>query len=397
MSVDLILHNLRIATMVPSGDDPFGLVDDAVVAIESGKILYAGPASGFEGKTNGARVISMNGKLALPGFVCCHNSMLWMPGGDVPKEMDGAGYRDLVEQTAESTAIASDEDLLDIARQRIARLTRSGVTACELKTGFGRTPDEELRLAMLARQLQQESALLSTVTLYAGHFMPKGRDPDDHMEAIVTKLLPQIYERSACDAVEVFCDDDGGLDLDQASTILEAFYRKKTPSRVSCDRFSDSAGATLPASFYSRSATYLCQSDEDGIQSVAAMGTAMILVPEIALRDAGSRRPDLESIRETGGRVALCSEGGPDGSGLSLLSVARLGVNCFQLTPEEALAGITVHAARALGLSEQVGTIEGGKRGDLVLFEADSAGDLIQQSEVRPSAVVTAGELSEFS
>ncbi len=241
MDGNLILRDLRLATMISEGDDPFGLIEDAVVAIADGRVVYAGPATHFAASKHDVQSISMHGRLALPGFVCCHNTVLWAQGATANPQQDARSYRRLVNETAELTATTSDAELLDCARDRLAMLVRSGVTTFELKSGFGRTPEEELRLAQLIRQLQGGTSALSTATLYAGHFIPEDTDPDDHLEAIVTRLLPQIQASQGCDAVQVFCDEAAGLDLDQASTILEAFYRKKTPSRVACDRFADGA------------------------------------------------------------------------------------------------------------------------------------------------------------
>ncbi len=118
----------------------------------------------------------------------------------------------------------------------------------------------------------------------------------------------------------------------------------------------------------------------------------MVLVPEVALRDLDSRRPDIAAIRAVGGNLAVSSESGPDGSGaFNVLAAARLAVNRFQLTPYEALSGITLHAARALGLSEQVGSIAVGKRGDLVVFDAEMPDDLVRRSDMIPRAVIAAG------
>nr|AAK38768.1 imidazolonepropionase HutI [Aminobacter ciceronei] len=339
----------------------------------------------------------MGGMLALPGLVCCHNPIIWAPGAEAESEQDGAAYRSLVQETARLTATIGDDALLDTAFRRLAELRKTGVTACEIKTGFGLAIEDELRHALLARRLQKQTDLLTRVTLYPGHFIPDDADADDRIEEIVTRLLPKVYEAQACECVEVFCDDDGGLDLDRASTILEAFYRKKTPSRVSCDRFSDSAGATLPASFYSQSAAYLCCSDADGIGSVAATGTSTILIPEIAKRDRDSARPDIQAMRDVGARLAVSTQGGPDGTGIDLLGAARLAVNCFQLTPVEALMGITIHAASALGVDQVAGSLACGRRGDLALFDAATPLDLVRIPEMRPRAVVTAGAIEELS
>src|SRR5258708_16709658 len=243
MDGNLILRDLRLATMISEGDDPFGLIEDAVVAIADGRVVYAGPATHFAASKHDVQSISMHGRLALPGFVCCHNTVLWAQGATANPQQDARSYRRLVNETAELTATTSDAELLDCARDRLAMLVRSGVTTFELKSGFGRTPEEELRLAQLIRQLQGGTSALSTATLYAGHFIPEDTDPDDHLEAIVTRLLPQIQASQGCDAVQVFCDEAAGRGPCPTNTILVTFFLKKTPPPVACDRFSHIARA----------------------------------------------------------------------------------------------------------------------------------------------------------
>jgi len=389
-----VLTGLTLATMIPSDGDPFGLIEDAAVVIEDGTFRFVGPASARPNVSNGT-TRDLGGTLALPGFIACHNAICWAPGAAAPPgESSGETYRRLAQETAELTSAASDQRLLEIMRERIAALTSSGVTAFELKSGFGNSPREELRLALLCRTLQRELGALSRVTLFAGHLIPEHADPEEHLEAIVIDLVPRAYELGACDAVEVFCDDCAGIDLDQASTILEAFYKRKTPSRVACDRFSDSAGATLPSSFYSRAASYLCCSDEVSLQALATSGTTAILVPESSPSEPVSWFPNMRAIRAASGRIAIANDAGPYGSGsLDILAAARLGVDRLELTPEEAIRGITVDAAHALGVSEFVGTIEAGKRADLALFEAEHPKHLLGDNSKRCAAIVTAGLL----
>lgn len=389
MADSIVLKDLTVATMAPDDDnDPFGPISDAVLAIEDGVIKYVGPQAGFDDDLNFA--ISMQGKLAMPGFVACHNQICWA-GEAAGLATDGAAYREIVKATAKATSTAEDDTLLRLMRHRLEQLTCSGVTAFELKSGFGLTPTDELRLTLLCKQLQADHEGLARVTLFAGHFIPEDSDPDAHIEEIERDLLPKAYESNACDAVEVLCDDDSGLDLDQASTILEAFYRRKTPTRVACDRFNDSAGATLPASFYSKAATFLNHADDMGVESIASVGTTVVLVPEAANQQ--SPPPQIAAMRETGAHIALAPHSGPDGSGaLDILAPARLALEHWDLTPAEALLGITIHAAAALGVADQAGTLQVGKRGDLAIFDVARPQDVLS-SGVHPVAIARAGAI----
>lgn len=378
MNGTLLLTDLRLATMDGDKDDPLGFVDDAIVSIVNGSIDYAGPTSGFDGDLSDA--VSMDGRLAIPGLVACHCALCWVPGAMPSERLSGSAYRSLVRSTAEATSAADDATLLDAMTGRIERLRRCGVTTVELKSGFGLSAADEMRMSGLCRRLQTTIPVLSRVTLDTGGFVRQGHDADEQIAELETDFLPKIYEYDICDAIEVFCDDDAGLDLDQASTILEMFYRNKMPTRVGCDRFSDSAGATLPASFYSKAATYLCHSDDMGLESIADTGTVMVLVPETGARDEGDRIPLVDVMRRCGAQIAISAQAGPDGSGqLDLLAAARLAVDNYGLTAPEALRGITINAAKALGVNNQVGTVSPAKRGDLALFEGADPVDVPDQ------------------
>lgn len=390
----MILQNLRLVTM--AGDEPLAVIDNAVLAADDGIVSFAGPAAGYGGDLSSAR--DMAQALVLPGLVVCHNAVLW--AGDVvgPTGQTAEDYRDRTLAVAKDTCAADDHALLALLQQRIERLARSGVTACELKSGFGTEPAEELRLAVLLRRFQADCAMRTKVTLAIGHAYAEAADPEALLAQIETEIVPQTYALACADAVEVFCDDGAGLDLDHCSTILELYYKKKTPSRVACDRFDDCAGATLPASFYSRAALFLNRTDDIGLAGIARVGCVPVLVPEAVAADDDGNFPDLELLRDAGGRFAISTEAGPDGCGtLDLLATLRSARNQLSLSVEEAIQSVTVHAAQALGLADQAGCIAPGRPCDLALFDADSPETLLSNPSTHCTGVVRSGVLTEFN
>lgn len=393
MAHHIAFRNLRLVTM--AGDTPLAVIDDAVVAAEDGITVYAGPAAEYGGDLSLAQ--DVRGALALPGLVACHNAALWMgTPGEVADQTEG-DYRDRVLAVAATTCAADDAALLATLAQRVDRLARSGVTACELKSGFGTSPDAELRLAVLLRQFSADCPMQTRVTLSIGHAYGDDMDPDELLAHIEQQIVPQTYALGCADAVEVFCDDGAALDLDHCSTILELYYKKKTPSRVACDRFDDCAGATLPASFYSRAALFLNQTDDIGLEGILRAGCVPVLVPEAVAADRGGRFPDIDLLRRNGGRFAISAEAGPDGTGrLDLLEVLRTARDRLDLTVAEALKSVTIHAAQALGLADQAGSVAPGRRCDLALFPAASPEDLLADPGARCSAVIRSGTLTEF-
>lgn len=387
-------RNLQLVTM--AGDNPLALIGDAVVAAEDGIVSYAGPVADYGGDLSAAH--DLRGALVLPGFVACHNALLWAGDAAWVTGQTAEDYRARVLAVADATGAADDDTLLARMHLRIGRLARSGVTACELKSGFGSSPADELRLAILLRRFAAECGMQTRVTLSIGHAYGADIDPDELLAHIETEIVPQTYALDCADAVEVFCDDGAGLDLDHCSTILELYYKKKTPSRVACDRFDDCAGATLPASFYSRAALFLSQTDEMGLGGVARAGCMPVLVPEAVAADMGGGFPDIALLRESGGRFAISTEAGPDGSGtLDLLAVLRACRDSLGLTVGEALSAVTVHAAQALGLADQAGTVAVGRPCDLALFDAADPHDLLSNASTSCTGIVRSGILTEFS
>ncbi|AJE48683.1 amidohydrolase family protein [Celeribacter indicus] len=392
MHNSLLLTNLHLLTL--EGETPAtDPLPDAVVAIEDGQFTYAGPKAGFRGDLSAAR--DMGGALALPGLVACHAPLLWLGEAAPPASLDATEYRALARRVAEATTRADENALLSALDERIARLRRSGVTACELKCGFGATATDELRLTALLRRAAGDLPVQSRITLFIGHQFPEDSDPDEVLAGIETTIVPETYALGCADAVEVFCDEDAALDLDQCSTILELYYKKKTPSRVSCDRFEDAAGATLPASFYSRAATFLNHTDETGLDGLARVGTVAVLIPEAMERDTGAPAPRLDVLRASGARIALSVHAGPDGGDFDILAAMRAGYRRLGLTPAECLLGVTRHAARALGLDDSAGVIAPGRPADLALFGAQTPSDLVT-GDADCLAVIRNGALEVF-
>ncbi|MCL6285967.1 amidohydrolase family protein [Ruegeria sp. 2012CJ41-6] len=394
MSKRLVLSNLSVITMAGENPDT-EVIENALIVSEDGVVAFVGPEDEFEGDNSGA--IDMEGALCLPGLVVCHNPCLW--AGDVPSErpISSEGYRHLTRQVTEATSAADESHLIALLADRIGSLARSGVTSCELKSGYGGDADTELRLVCTLATFAKTSAMRTRITLALGHSFTGDGDPDEFLEHIERVIVPATYEDDLTDAVEVFCDDEAALDLDVCSTILELYYKKKTPSRVACDRFEDSAGATLPASFYSRCAIFLNKTEDLDLEILCNVGTVTVVVPDTMDMDEGQTAPDISAIREAGGRIAISPNLGPDGSGsASILDAMRKSRKQLDLTLEETIAAATVNAARALGLSDEAGIIAAGRPADFALFNAKSLEALIDEHGSACVATTLSGNLARY-
>lgn len=394
MTERLVLENLSVVTMVGDTADT-SIVGNALIVVEDGIVSFVGKESDYDGDRSG--VIDMEGALCLPGLVACHNPCLW--AGDVaPAEKRSAeDYRMLTRDIAKSTKAANEVTLTGHLEARIADLGRSGVTSCELKSGYGGDPETELAFAQLLWKFAESTKMRTRITLALGHSFDGEGDSDDFLEHFERSFVPSTYEAGVFHAVEVFCDDDAALDLDMCSTILELYYKKKTPSRVACDRFEDSAGATLPASFYSRCAIFLNKTEGLDLESLSNVGTVTVLVPDTLNTDDDQCLPAVQEIRDAGGRIALSPNAGPDGSGPAcMLTTLRAGRKHLGLTLDETLAAGTVHAARALGVSDEAGIIAQGRPADFAFFATDSLEALFEENGPECIASACSGQLIRF-
>jgi imidazolonepropionase len=372
-----------VATMVPGSagapgdrDADYGLIRDAAVVIDSDRVAWVGPRGLLPAQWQQADQYPAAGRLITPGLVECHAHLLF--GGDRPEEQGAAGIR----AVAAVTRSASDDDLLSAAVRRAWWLIRQGVTTLEIKTGYGLDTAGELRLLRLAGQLRDVLPVRVRVTLLAGHTYPEGlvgSDREEYVIGICDELLPAALGLGILDEVEVYCEEEGGISMEDASTILETVYRKKVPTRVAADHLSDSAGGALAPAFYAKAAVYLNHTDDIAVIAMGKAGTTAVLVPAAALDPGGPPgQPPVDLLREHQVPIAVSTGLNPLTAPLAdPLAAAFLGCTLYGLTRREALHGITATAARALALADGTGTLVAGGPADLVIWDAAGPEDLV--------------------
>jgi imidazolonepropionase len=365
-------------------DSGFGLIHDAALVADGGKVAWIGPQGELPAQWRQAEPHDAGGALITPGLVECHAQLLF--GGDGRNE-SGAGQRGdtgagapPIQQIAAATKNASDGELLAGATRRAWWLIRQGVTTLEVKTGFGLDTDGELRLLRLAGQLREALPIRIRVTLLAGHTYPPGADPEEYIIGVCDELLPAAIAQGGFDAVEVYCEETAGITMEDASTILETAYRKKIPTRVAADHLSDSAGGALAPAFYAKAAAHLDFTDEIAVKAMGSAGTVAILVPGSALQPGrAGHRPPVALLRENHVPIAVSTGCNPVTSPLvDPRMAAHLASSLFGLDRAEALRGITSVAARALALDSSAGSLAAGGSADFAIWDADHPGDLVQ-------------------
>ncbi len=397
---DEVWIDARLATLDDAVAAPYGGIEDAVLAVRDGLIAYAGPREGLdEAAAHGARVRSAEGRWITPALVDCHTHLVY--AGERAREFEmrlaGASYEDIaragggIVATVAATRAASEETLIESARRRLAGLKAEGVTLIEIKSGYGLDLDTELKMLRVARKLGYEDTDVEIVTTFLGaHALPPeyaGR-ADDYITFVCEEVMPAVAREGLADAVDCFCERIG-FSLAQTERVFETAKRLGLPVKLHAEQLSDQGGAALAARHAALSADHLEYLGEDGITAMAAAGTVAVLLPGAFYFLRETRLPPLDALRRERVPIAIASDSNPGSSPVgSLLLMLNMACTLFRMTPEEALAGVTRHAARALGRADTLGTLENGKQADFVVWDIDHPAELAYRIGANPCAQI---------
>jgi imidazolonepropionase len=383
---DGLLLDCRLATMAGNATG-YGLVDSGALAWKDGLITFAGARNGLPGAPErlAAVVESCHGALVTPGLIDCHTHLVF--GGDRADEFDrrlnGASYEDIARagggilSSVRATREANEEDLLAQSLPRARGLLADGVTTIEIKSGYGLDLDNELKMLRVARRIDTALGIGVSTTLLAAHALPpefSGR-ADDYIEHVCTNVLPVVAREGLADAVDAFCERIA-FTPEQTRRVFAKAREFGLPVKLHADQLSDLGGAALAAEFGALSADHLEWTSDAGVRAMATAGTVAVLLPGAfyALRE--TKLPPIDALRAAGVPIAIATDLNPGTSPLLSLRLAmNMACTLFHLTPEQALCGATVNAARALGLADR-GTLEVGKRADFVVWNIERPADL---------------------
>jgi imidazolonepropionase len=389
MSTTLWRH-ARIATM--DGTRPWGWIDDGAMLVEGKRIAWVGAEAELPAGAQAEREIDLGGALVTPGLIDAHTHLVY--GGDRAAEFElrlqGASYEQIaragggIRSTVAATRAASDDALFESAAARARALIAEGVTTIEIKSGYGLTERDEARCLAVARRLGRGLPLAVRTTSLAAHALPpeyEGR-PDAYIDDACRWLEGQ-HAAGLVDAVDAFCDTIGFTPA-QTRRIFEAARRLGLPVKLHAEQLSNQHGAALAAGFHALSADHLEHLDDAGIAAMRAAGAVALLLPGAFYFLRETKRPPIDALRAAGVPIAIATDHNPGSSpALSLLLMLNMACTLFRLTPEEAFAGVTVHAARALGLSDR-GRLVAGARADFVVWDADHPRELAYRFGVNP-------------
>lgn len=360
----------------------YGELEDGAVAWRQGRLTYVGSS---DGAPRDGDVLDAGGALLTPGLIDCHTHLVF--GGDRAQEFEmrlqGKSYQEIaaagggIASSVRATRAADDHSLLLSAEKRARQLLADGVTTLEVKSGYGLSEADELRMLRVARELGALTGQEIRTTFLGAHALPPeyaGR-ADAYIELVCHEMLPAVAISGVADAVDAFCETVG-FSLSQTRRVFEAARQLGLPVKLHADQLSDSGGAGLVAEFKGLSADHIEYSSEPGIRAMAEAGTVGVLLPAAfyALRE--TQQPPIALMRELGVAMAVATDLNPGTSPITSLRLAMsMACTLFRLTPEEALRGTTVNAARALGLDDR-GRLAPGLRADLVLWDAEHPAEL---------------------
>ncbi len=394
---DSLWVDVELATMQTHA--PYGAIHDGALAIKDGRIAWVGPRAELAGAPVrlAREVIEGGGRWMTPGLIDCHTHILF--GGERSREfelrLEGASYEEIaragggIVSTVAATRAASEEDLIEGATRRLKPFLAEGVTTVEVKSGYGLDLESELKMLRAARRLGERLPVSVRTSFLGAHAVPpefKGRQAD-YVELICREMLPAVARSGLADAVDGFCEGIG-FTPDETARMFEAATALGLRVKLHAEQLSDLGGAALAARFGALSADHLECLGADGVAAMAAAGTVAVLLPGANYFLAETRRPPVAALRQAGVPIALASNCNPGSAPvLSLLLMLSMGCTLFRLTPEEALAGVTREAARALGLADR-GRLVPGLRADLALWDIEAPAALSYWIGGNPCAAV---------
>ncbi len=390
MLVDRLLTHARLATMV-DGPTPYGAMENAAIAIHGDRIVWVGPMAEAPDSTV---TDNLEGRWVTPALIDCHTHLVF--AGDRSDEYErrlaGESYTDIaksgggIRKTVEAVRRAGAAELASGALSRLDAFIEEGVGTIEIKSGYGLTFDSELAMLKAARAIGLASGMRVSTTLLAAHTVPpeyEGRS-SAYIDEVCIPLVREAAREGLADAVDAYCESIG-FSPEETRRLFIAAKAAGLPVKLHADQFSDLGGAQLVAEFGGLSADHIEYSSTAGVEAMAKAGTVGVLLPGAFYATHETQKPPVEAMRTAGVDMAVATDANPGSSPLlSILTAANMACTLFGLTVEEAMAGITRNAAKALGMAGDIGTIETGKKADFAVWDIERPAELIQWMGRRP-------------
>ncbi|MBL4907282.1 MAG: imidazolonepropionase [Sneathiella sp.] len=386
-SWDKLFTNVRLATMVEGGD-PYGMIDARCLAVQRGQIAWIGTYEDLSNFNIPERCerIDLGNRWMTPGLVDCHTHLVY--GGNRAEEfemaLNGLSYEEIAKRgggiisTVTETRKSSEDTLLEASQPRLNESMAGGVTTIEIKSGYGLDLETEIKMLEVAKKLGAGNPIRVRKTFLGAHALPPEYKENSHgyMDKVCKEMLPTAHALELVDAVDAFCENIA-FSVDEVRQLFKVAEQLNIPIKLHAEQLSNLHGAELAANFKALSADHLEYLDEAGVKAMAAHGTVAVLLPGAFYFLRESQQPPLDLLREYGVPIALATDCNPGSSPItSPQLVMNMAAILFRMTPEEALAGFTRNGARALGLLEEIGTLETGKQADFAVWNIDHPAEL---------------------
>ena len=374
--------------MRESAEYPFGLLENAAVAVSDGKIAWVGPDTDIPADASAQcpHVVDCEGQLVTPGLIDCHTHLVY--GGNRAKEfemrLNGASYEAIaragggIVSTVKATREASYRELFEQSCPRLVGLLNEGVTTVEIKSGYGLNVEDEVKMLCVARDLGDEFPVNVVTSFLGAHALPPEykNHSDDYIDLVCEQALPAVAAENLADAVDAFCEGIA-FSPEQTARVFDAAAKHNLPIKLHAEQLSDLEGAVMAAQRGALSVDHLEYLHEDDVPVLAENHTVAVVLPGAFYCLRETKLPPLDALRKHGVPMALASDSNPGSSPVgSLLLMLNMACTLFRMTPEETLAGVTRNAAKALGLQNDIGTLDVGKSADMVLWRATDPAEL---------------------
>jgi len=375
-------QHCHIATMAWG---EYSIIEDGAMVTAGTLIEWIGPRAELP-PGDYAQTHDLQGAWVTPGLIDCHTHAVFggNRSGEFEQRLQGVSYAEIaaagggIASTVRATRAASEDELFDSSRQRLRSLLRDGVTTVEIKSGYGLDLANERKMLRVARRLGQELPVSVRATCLAAHALPpeyKDR-ADDYIEHICNEMLPALAAEGLVDAVDAFCEYLA-FSTEQVERVFKVAQRLGLPVKLHAEQLSSLHGSSLAARYQALSADHLEFMTEEDAIAMAAAGTVAVLLPGAFYFLRETQLPPMDALRKHGVQIAIASDLNPGTSpALSVRLMLNMACTLFRMTPEEALAGATRHAATALGMGDTHGSLEVGKVADFVAWQIDRPADL---------------------
>ena len=383
--MDRLLTDCRLATMTEDGA-AYGVVADGAILIRTGRIAWVGPRADLPVDSAAVDTEELGGRWVTPGLIDCHTHLVF--GGDRSGEFEqrlgGATYEEIaragggIVSSVTQTRAASEDLLFASAMTRLEGLKATGVTTVEIKSGYGLDQDSELKMLRVARRIGREGGVRVRTSYLGLHAVPPEYkvDRSAYVDKAVDEILPAAHAEGLVDAVDAYCEPIA-FSLEEVSRLFDKARELGLPVKLHADQLSDGQGAELAARYKALSADHIEHSSEAGIAAMGQAGVVGVLLPGAFLMLRETKLPPVEALRRHEVAMAVATDCNPGTSPVASMTAA-LNLACvqFRLTPEEALAGATRNAARALGLGGEIGQLKAGFSADLAVWDIERPAEL---------------------